>query len=411
MKMRILYFHQYFSTPEGSSGMRSFEFAKALVAKGHCVTMICGRYDGSKTGLEQIPFSFGQRKGIIEGIIVVELFLPYSNSLSFLQRTKLFFQYAIRSVAIVLFGKYDIVFATTTPLTAGIPGIIAKWIRRKPFVFEVRDLWPELPKAMGVIKNPLILSLMSILEWTTYHSSDSLIGLSPGIVEGIVKKGIPQSRVSLIPNGCDSEIFKPVMTKNRTFAGINDSDFVAIFTGTHGVANGLSAVLDAAKVLKSRSRNDIKLLMVGSGKVKPLLQKRALEEGLDNCIFLNPVPKTQIAEITGNCDIGMMVLANVPAFYYGTSPNKFFDYISCGLPILNNYPGWLAEMIKEHNCGIAVTPDKPELFANALIQFADNPKETEIMGKNSLSLATKFNRSCLAENFTTIIENTVNIRR
>lgn len=402
--MHLLYFHQYFSTPDGSSGMRSYEFAKAMVKKGHSVTVICGRYDGSVTGLENTPFSAGQRRGTVDGIKVIELFLPYSNKLNFLQRTTIFFRYAIRSIAIVLFEKYDIVFATTTPLTAGIPGIAAKWLRRKPFVFEVRDLWPELPKAMGVIKNPVILALMSFLESVTYHSSNALIGLSPGIVDGILKKGIHEDRVSLIPNGCDSLIFKPIEKKTKNFEGIQDSDFVAIFSGTHGIANGLDAVLDAAKILKERKRNDIKLLMVGSGKLKPLLQKRAKDEHLDNCIFLNPVPKQQIAEMTGECDVGMMVLANVPAFYYGTSPNKFFDYISCGLPIINNYPGWLAEMIQEYDCGIVIPAQDQISFADALVTLADNPEKAAQMGKNSLWLAKKFDRLALAQKFISVIE-------
>lgn len=405
--MKILYFHQYFSTPAGSSGMRSYEFSKAMVAKGHKVTIVCGRYDGSVTGLEHIPFKRSMRRGNIDGIDVIELLLSYSNKMNFLQRTLVFLRYAFSAIGIVLFTRYDIVFATTTPLTAGIPGIVARWIRRKPFVFEVRDLWPELPKAMGVIKNPFVLLSMSLLETVTYHSSHALIGLSPGIVDGIIKKGIPKENVTLIPNGCDSGIFKPISKAGRDIDGITASDFVAIFTGTHGIANGLDAVLDAAKVLKKLNRSDIKLLMVGSGRMKPSLQDRAKNEALDNCLFLNPVPKAKIAELTGKCNVGLMILANVPAFYYGTSPNKFFDYIACGLPILNNYPGWIADMIKEYECGMVVPPEDPEVFASALISLADDPDKTYEMGKKSLSLAKHFDRSILAQQFTTTIEKTL----
>ena len=408
--MHLLYFYQHFSTSEGSTGIRAYEFAKELVNRGHKVTLICGRCDASKTGLENIPFTNGKRKGRVDGIDVIELFLPYSNKMNFLTRTVMFLKYALRSIAIAMSKNYDLAFATSTPLTAGIPGIFAKWIRKKTFIFEVRDLWPELPKAMGVIKNPFVLKAMSILESITYHSADALIGLSPGIVDGIIKKGISEKIVSLIPNGCDSGIFKPVFNKKKDIDVINDSDFVAIFTGTHGIANGLDAVLDTAEVLIKKDRNNIKLLFIGNGKLKPHLLERAKEEKLYNCIFLDSVPKTKVAGITANCDAGLMVLANVPAFYYGTSPNKFFDYISCGLPVINNYPGWLADMIMENHCGIVVTPDDPEAFANALIYMSENRVEAEKMGKNSFRLADKFKRSVLAQQFATLIENTAKNR-
>jgi glycosyltransferase involved in cell wall biosynthesis len=403
--MKILYFHQYFSTPDGSSGLRSYEFARALISRGHEVLMVCGRYDGSKTGLEEIPFVKGRRKGLVDGIMVNELFLPYSNKLSFLQRTRIFVEYALLSIKIALTEKCDIIFATTTPLTAALPGIFARWLRNKKFVFEVRDLWPELPAAMGIIKNPVILGLMKLLEITAYRSAYQLIGLSPGIVDGIIRVGIKRDRVTMIPNGCDSGIFKPRVTKCESLKGINKGDFVGIFTGTHGVANGLDAVLDAAAILIKKNRTDIKFLFVGNGKLKPHLKERAKTEKLSNCVFMDPVPKNNIAKITADCDCGMMILANVPAFYFGTSPNKFFDYIACGLPIVNNYPGWIAGMIQEYQCGVVVPPENPDELAEAMIRLSDDRNAASEMGKSSLLLSQKFQRTHLAEQFCLVIES------
>jgi glycosyltransferase involved in cell wall biosynthesis len=402
--MKVLYFHQYFSTPKGSSGMRSYEFAKALGNRGHEVTIVCGRYDGSKTGLEEIPFKDGKREGVVEGIRVVELFLNYSNKLSFIQRTRIFLLYALRSIRIALTYKYDVLFATTTPLTAALPGIAARWLRNKKFVFEVRDLWPELPAAMGVIKNPIILKLMKLLEVTAYRSAHRLIGLSPGIVSGITKYKIPEKNVFMIPNGCDSDLFKPLEPQEKKIDHIQSNEFVAIFSGTMGIANGVDAILNAAYELKKAGREDIKLLMVGSGRCKDDLKNRAKKESLTSCIFMDPVPKVQIARLTGSCDTGLMVLANIPAFYYGTSPNKFFDYISCGIPVINNYPGWIAEMIEEYQCGIAVKPEMPEDFALALCTLADNPQRTKNMGLQSQKLAQNFLRSNLAQQFCNVLE-------
>lgn len=396
--MKILYFHQHFSTPKGSAGIRSYAMAQSLIRNGHQVTMVCGSFGAGQTGLTQ-PFNKGMRRGMVDGIDIIEFELPYSNALSFLKRILIFFSFAFKSIKVALTEQYDVVFATTTPLTAGIPGIFAKWFRRKPFVFEVRDLWPELPKAMGVIKNPIVLWMMSVLEWTSYHSADRLVGLSPGIVDGIIKRGIAPEKVASIPNGCDLDIFASEHQAWRP-EGVKPTDLMAIFTGTHGLANGLNAVLDAAVELKKRQRTDIKLVLVGDGMQKKALLERAVELQLDNVIFHDPVNKTKLAGLMASADIGLQILANVPAFYYGTSPNKFFDYISAGLPVLNNYPGWLAELITKEQCGFAVPPENPQAFADALEQAANQRERLIEMGRNGQQVAREqFNRSILSQKF------------
>jgi glycosyltransferase involved in cell wall biosynthesis len=394
--MHVLYFHQHFSTPKGSTGIRSYEMARRLIKHGHSVTMVCGSYGGGETDLSS-EFVNGKRMGNVEGINVIEFNLAYSNSDGLVKRAGTFIKFALKSVGIALTHKYDVVFATTTPLTAGIPGIFARWFRGKPFIFEVRDLWPELPKQMGVIKNPVILGLMSFLEWSSYRSANRCIGLSPGIVEGIKKRGVSANKIALVPNGCDLNIFAEDIKPWRV-EGVANNDLMAIFTGTHGQANGLDSLIDAAVELKKRDRNDIKLVLIGQGKLKSQLIERAQALNLDNVIFHEPVNKAKLAELMRGADIGMQLLANIPAFYYGTSPNKFFDYISAGLPVLNNYPGWLADMIKNHDCGYSIAPDDPSAFADALETAADNKQILPVMGQRAQDLAReKFNRHDLAD--------------
>ena len=396
--MKILYFHQHFTTPKGSAGIRSYAMAQALLHHGHQVTMVCGSFGTGQTGLTN-SFVHGVRRGTVDGIDIIEFELPYSNKLSFLKRVKLFLSFALKSVKVALSEKYDVVFATTTPLTASIPGIFAKWLRRKPFVFEVRDLWPELPKAMGVITNPVILSMMSALEWLSYHSADRLIGLSPGIVEGITKRGIALEKIASIPNGCDLDIFSAPSVHWRP-EQVSEQDFMAIFTGTHGLANGLNALIDVAIELQNRGRNNIKLVLVGDGMQKASLQSKVQELQLSNVVFHDPVNKEKLASLMASADIGLQILANIPAFYYGTSPNKFFDYISAGLPVLNNYPGWLAELIKQENCGLTVPPENAAAFADALVYAAQNKEELIAMGRNAQQLAKKqFDRQQLSHQF------------
>ncbi|ELV8692958.1 glycosyltransferase family 4 protein [Vibrio vulnificus] len=394
--MNILYFHQHFSTPKGSAGIRSYEMAKRLIHYGHNVTMVCGTYGGGDTGLDS-AFVSGKREGFVDGIRIIEFDLAYSNSDGFIKRSMTFVKFALKSIGLAFTEKYDVLFATTTPLTAGIPGIFARWLRGKPFVFEVRDLWPELPKEMGVIKNPIILGLMSFLEWVSYRSAHRCIGLSPGIVEGIKKRGVDEGKIAMVPNGCDLSIFTQPSDPWRP-SGVADEDLMAIFTGTHGMANGLDAVLNTATELQKRGRNDIKLVLVGQGKLKPQLEAKAQELQLKNVIFHSPVNKQKLAGLMASADVGMQVLANIPAFYYGTSPNKFFDYISAGLPVINNYPGWLAGMIEQTHCGFAVQPDDPSAFADALEKAANQRENLTSMGANARQLAeSQFDRALLAD--------------
>lgn len=394
--MHVLYFHQHFSTPRGATGIRSYEMARRLLHHGHRVTMVCGSYAGGVTGLDG-PFRKGVRRGNVDGIDVIEFDLSYANRDGFLKRSLTFLKYALGSLRIALTERYDIAFATTTPLTAGIPAVAARWLRNRTFVFEVRDLWPELPRAMGVITNPVVLGAMSVLEWICYRSAHRCIALAPGIAEGIARRGVAAAAIATVPNGCDIELFRADPEPWRP-EGVGEDDLLAIFTGTHGIANGLDAVLDAARVLRDRGREDIKLLLVGDGKLKPRLLARAEKEDLRNVIFHDPVDKKKLAGLMAAADVGMQILANIPAFYYGTSPNKFFDYIASGLPVLNNYPGWVADMIRESDCGFVVAPGDPQAFADALERAASDRAALKEMGLQSASLAKeRFDRQMLAD--------------
>ena len=404
--MKVLYFHQHFVTPHGAGAIRSYAMARRLIERGHQVTMVCGSFTGGNTGLSG-PYTNGMRRGVVDGIDVIELDLAYSNHDGFVRRSMTFLKFAARSVMLALREKYDLAFATTTPLTAGIPGIMARWLRGKPFVFEVRDLWPELPRAMGVIRNPAILWAMGVLEFASYRSAHALVGLSPGIVEGITHRGVPRERVALVPNGCDLNLFAQEVEPWRP-EGIAPTDLMAVFAGTHGMANGLDAVLNAAAELQRRGRQDIKILLIGNGKLKPALMARAANEKLTNVAFHDPVNKTRLAGLMASTDLGLQVLANVPAFYYGTSPNKFFDYIAAGLPVLNNYPGWLAGMIQDNQCGFAVPPDNPVAFADALEQAAANRDALKTMGQSARALAEReFDRALLANRWVDTLEATL----
>jgi glycosyltransferase involved in cell wall biosynthesis len=347
---------------------------------------------------------------MVDGIEVIECELSYSNRDGLMKRSLTFVRFAAKSVRLALTEPYDLIFATSTPLTAGIPGILARWLRGKRFVFEVRDLWPELPREMGVIKNPVVLRLLDALEWLSYRSACRLIGLSPGIVAGIVRRGVDPGRVTLIPNGCDLDIFSSGAKSWRP-EGVVSSDLMAVYAGTHGLANGLDAALNAAAELKRRAREDIKIVLIGDGMLKSALEARARSEGLTTVFFCPPVDKARLAGLLASADVGLQLLANVPAFYFGTSPNKFFDYIAAGLPTLLNYPGWLADLVTSNRCGWAVAAENPAAFADSLEDAADHRELTREKGLRARHLAEReFARDSLARSFVAWLESAAGVR-
>lgn len=407
--MRIIYIHQNFSTPEGSSGSRSFEMAKYLVERGHEVLMIYGKTFRGGSVLRRNG-ERGTLRGLYQGIELMELDVTFSNKQRNAIRFKSFIRFALMATKIVLSEKCDLLFATSTPLTVGIPGIVMKLVRPKlPFVFEVRDNWPEGLVAIGV-KNPILIGFLNIIADWSINKADACVALSPGIAETMNARMKTKKRIELIPNGCDLEFFQPGEDDRSKLPGIKASDFVAIYTGAHGFANGLEGVLDAASILQSRSNcQHVKFVFIGDGSKKKLLVERAEFEKLANCVFLDSLPKQELKSILSAANVGLMVLRDIQEFYYGTSPNKYFDYISSGLPVFNNYPGWIADMIDMYKIGVAVPPNRPEEFANAIEYLAHHPEELRIMSVNARKLAEEqFSRRTLASKLCNTLEDVKN---
>ncbi|MCA9257332.1 MAG: glycosyltransferase family 4 protein [Phycisphaerales bacterium] len=385
--MHIAYIHQHFQTPQDKGGTRSYEMALRLIAAGHKVSMISGTMEDVG---ERIGISGESMKVDVDGIDVHYINAPYANKLSFWQRVSVFRLFAKRAQRVVESLQPDLIFATSTPLTVGDPARKAARRLGVPFVFEVRDLWPELPIAMGIIRNPAMKWYLRRMERRIYHAASHCIALSPGMKEGIVEAGYPADKVSIIPNAADLELFKPDRSLPRD-AWIGDADKCRfVFSGAHGEANGLDSLIDTAVELKRRGESGIQFVCVGYGKLKPRLIERSRLEGVgDMFVWADPVPKRELARLLPTFDVGLMLLKNIPAFYRGTSPNKFFDYIASGMPVLNNYPGWLAGMIEENGFGKVTPPEDASAFADACVWFRDHPEEREAMRGRARAFAER----------------------
>jgi glycosyltransferase involved in cell wall biosynthesis len=402
--MHVAYIHQHFSTIKGATGTRSYEMSKRLIRAGHRVTMVCGEYqagDPASTSRERV------NEMDVDGIRVLRVAEPYANRMSFVRRVLAFGRFARTAGGLVKRLDADLVLATSTPLTVGIPGMKAAKALNVPFVFEVRDLWPELAIALGVLKSPLLKWYTRRLERKIYFAAGRIIALAPGIREGICRTGYPADRVTMIPNSCDLDLFSPSEDKTLDDQFGANGDFRLVFAGAHGLANGLDSAIDAVAELKRRGATGIRFVFIGDGGQKPRLMERSRREGLAPFIsWVSPIPKERFAEILPRMHVGLMLLKNVPSFYYGTSPNKFFDFLAAGLPILNNYPGWLADLITQHRCGAVVQPDNPVAFADAVLQLREQKEDLRLMGRRARQLGeAEFSRDALGARFVSVLES------
>lgn len=401
--MHVAYIHQHFATRKSASGTRSYELSQCLLRRGHRVSIICGYSDATRDLAEG---KARVEQSSVDGIDVYCITEDYSNKMGFYRRIRSFLNFA-RTAGKVAGGlDADIVFATSTPLTVGIPGVFGSRRLKAPFVFEVRDLWPELPVALGVVKNPLLIFAAKRLERWIYFNARHIVALSPGMKDGIAGTGFPAERITMIPNSCDLDLFQPSDAPLDDDRFGEPGDFRLVFCGAHGLANGLDSVLDAAAEVKRRGVRGLRFVFIGQGRERDSLMARARDEGTDSITTFIPfLPKTELARILPRLDVGMMILKNIPGFYYGTSPNKFFDYIASGIPVLNNYPGWVAGMIEENRCGIVVPPDDPVAFADAAVMMMEDREECRKMGRRGRGLAERdFDRSELGGRFVSLLE-------
>lgn len=384
--MKILYIQQHFATAQGEAGVRGYRLVRTLVERGHEVTVVCG-HNWRDSTLSAPPGRWRVEQDL-DGFRLVQLAVFYSNHQGFLARVAAFLLFGFLASWEALRRPADLVFASSTPLTVSLPALMARWVRGIPYVLEVRDLWPDLPIAMGIIRNPLAKRALRIWERTAYRWAWRLVALAPGIKQGIERNAqVAPDLIAMIPNGSDTEGLRPLGRPPRKDLGVADDVLALGYAGTHGTANGLDAVLDAAAVLRRRGVRDVVFVLIGDGREKARLVRRAEKEGLDNVRFVGLVSKAHYNQVLAELDVGMQILLDVPAFYYGTSPNKFFDYLAVGKPVLVNYPGWMSDLVTENGCGVAVPPRDPEAFADAVERLNAERDGLQEQGRAARALA------------------------
>ena len=304
----------------------------------------------------------------------------------------------------------DIVFCTHTPLTIGLAGMDLGKYFRVPFVFEVRDLWPQALINLGVLKNPLVIHWMRRMERKIYQAADHIVALSPGMKAGVLAAGVKDQDVTVIPNASDLDLFHPSLPRDpgRERLGLG-TRFAAIYFGGMGYANGLEYAIEAARILKHRGRDDIAIVLHGSGGQRSYYEQLVGQYGLQqSVIFSDPVPdKTKVAELVAACDVCLTIYRATKEQSW--SPNKMFDALAAGRPVIINVGGWLGETIVQNECGMAVHPEHPSQLADALVELEANRSLVARMEERSRELAeTKFARGKLAAELETVFCNALN---
>ena len=399
--MNILYIHQYFRTPEEPGGTRSYWISRELIKRGHNVTMITSSTENNDSNTPDIL------EKDIDGIKVLYIKNAYSNYMSIPQKKKSFMMFLFKAVNIGCKQKdVDMVFATSTPLTVGYIALRLKRKKGWPYVFEVRDLWPEFPIQMGAIKNKLIIKFLRVFERKIYDKSEHIVALSPGMKDGVLKAGISGNKCTMIPNMSKPDEFYPreISVDVLKQFDIDSNKFNVVHFGSMGRANGLEYIIETAKCLKEKGDKSINFIFMGDGATLPSLMRMVDECDLSNVKFLGNHKMTIVSEVVNCCNASITSFLDLPILYTN-SPNKFFDSLSAGKPIIVNSAGWTKDLVEKENCGFYVDPQNPENFAEKLLKYKDDLELLKNWGENSRRLSLEvFDKNILSSKVADVLE-------
>jgi len=413
--MHVLIIHQAFASLDEPGGTRHYEFARLLVARGYRVTVIASPVSyitGETTPLHPSPTGRGAGG---EGVAILRARVYSAHHKSFFHRLIAFFSFMVSSFWIGLGVRdVDLVWGTSPPIFQGMTAWLLARLKGARFLFEVRDLWPRFAVAAGVLRNPVLIRLSEWLERFLYRHADRLMVNSPGFIAHIQERAGGSSskgkRIELIPNGADPSMFDP-SERGGAFRRTHhlESKFVALYAGAHGMSNDLDVVLDAARLLMDEDR--IQIVLLGDGKEKPILQARAEEMGLSNLGFVASVPKSEMPQALAAADACIAILKPLEE-YKTTYPNKVFDYMAAGRPILLAIDGVIREVVEAAGCGVFTGPGNPSRMADAIRKLANDPEKSRLMGMRGRAyLEDNFSRDAIGQKLIGLLEEMIRERR
>ncbi len=399
----ILWLHQYFSTPKGWGAVRTHALGRRLVQAGHAVDVVCGGgYDGS---LKRTGF----RPAAVDGMRVFVSGTAYRPHMGFVRRIVSFLSFLVFALVFVVRRgrRYDVIIASSGPLTLALPALAGHGLHGTPFVFEVIDVWPDSAIAAGVLRNPALKWIGFKLEALAYRHAAAVVTCSTGMTERVRKKmGEPRAAhpvLLTIPNGCDLEQFVPDEGRRRAMRqrlGVGEGDLVVIYAGAMGVSNAVGDLAEA--VAKTAADGTIVWWFAGDGPEADTLT-RVLSGGRGR--WFGPLPKDELIGLYLAADVNVVTFRSEPLFFEN-SPNKFFDGIAAGLPAVFNRTTWLEPWLADYDCGLVCgTETSGAWMAEALRGLAADGPRLQRMKRGARRLAEEvFNREEQAKRYLEVLE-------
>ncbi len=387
--MKVVYIHQYFRNPINGGAIRSYYLAKSLVESGSEVEVV--------TAHNKNYYRFEK----LDGINIHYLPVKYDNSFSNFKRKLSFALFFLRSYLFIAknIKNIDLCYATSTPLTVGLTAWMLKAFKKIPFYFEVRDLWPEAPIQLGVIKNPFVKWILHKMEKSIYKNADKIIALSPGMAEGIKKLNF-EDKTQIISNISDCEYFQieEKEVKNTFYYGVGDK-FVISYFGAIGKVNNIEFILSLAKQAKERNLQNLRFIIAGRGSELKRLRRFSQQHKLNNVRFIGFQNRKEIKKLLNVTDASIITFEDKPVLETN-SPNKFFDSIAAGKLCIVNNKGWIKDLIESNECGFYVPPSQEQLFFEQLEPYLEDKNLLVKAQQNARKLAEqRFSRSLLTRKF------------
>lgn len=385
--MKILLINQVFVSPNEPGHTRHFEMAKYLQSFGDELVIVASDLN-YQTGQRTVQHKGLVAEQVIEGVRILRTYIYPAIHRSYFWRIFSFFSFMFSSIVAAMRVKnVDIIMGTTPPIFQAFSAWLVAFLRRKPFLLEVRDLWPEFIVSMGVFTNPIAIKLARMLEMFLYRRATHILVNSPAYKEYIEEKGIPSKKITFIPYGADVQMFNPDNDCGNLRAELNLQDkFLVLYTGALGQANDIYTILRAAENL--RDHNNIRIVIFGDGKERLNLQAYAEKQQLNNVIFAGVRPKHQIPAIIAAADVCLAILQDVPMFRT-TYPNKVFDYMAAGKPTILVIDGVIRQIIEESNGGVFVPPGDDRKLSETILSLSSNSNLVRDYGKNARDYLVK----------------------
>lgn len=404
--MRILYLSQYFPPEAGATQSRAFDMASHFVRCGHTVTMLA-EIPNHPSGV--IPPDYRCKiytRSDMDGIDVIRVWVKASTQKNFRSRMFFYLSFMINATLAGLFlarGRYDLIYASSPPLFVGAAALALSYIKRTRLVFEVRDLWPESAAVLGEISNPRYINWATRLEEACYRRACRIIVVTHGVYDRLMTRGFPRDKLTIIPNGADTDEFYFRENDGRQLRARLDLEnkFVAVYAGIFGLAQGLETIIESARLLREDHR--IHFLLVGEGPKKSEITALAARHQLSNLTILPEQPRAAIPNILSAADVALVPLRKVNLFTI-TIPSKLFDAWACERPVVLSIDGEARMLLERAKGGLFVQPENPGELARALIQLVDSPEDLLKMGKNGRDFTLQYySRQALADQLLQIL--------